>query len=99
MEITDSKDHALISFADIGIGIGENEESKVFETFFRGDPARNLNSTGNGLGLSICRKIIREHGGSIWMRANEPRARGYGIHQAARKQTESREWNYENFNY
>lgn len=72
VEITDSKDHALISFADIGIGIGENEESKVFETFFRGDPARNLNSTGNGLGLSICRKIIREHGGSIWMRANEP---------------------------
>lgn len=59
---------ALLSFADNGIGISEEEEKKVFETFYRADPARNLE--GNGLGLSIADRIVRDHGGKIWMRAN-----------------------------
>ena len=63
---------ALITFRDAGIGISEEDETKVFETFFRADPARNLNVSGNGLGLSICDRIVREHGGRMWMRSNSP---------------------------
>lgn len=59
-----------LSFADNGIGISKEEENKVFETFFRSDPARNLDVSGNGLGLSIADRIVKDHGGKIWMRSN-----------------------------
>lgn len=58
----------ILGFSDNGIGISEEEEGKVFEMFYRADPARN--QAGNGLGLSIADMIIREHGGKIWMRSN-----------------------------
>lgn len=61
---------AVIAFSDTGIGISEQDEKKVFETFFRADPARNMNVSGNGLGLSICNMIVKEHGGRMWMRSN-----------------------------
>ena len=63
-------DFAVIAFADTGIGISEDDEKRVFETFFRADKARNMNVSGNGLGLSICDRIVREHGGRMWMRGN-----------------------------
>ncbi len=71
VDITHEDNGVILSFADNGIGISKEEESKVFETFYRSDPARNLDAQGNGLGLSIADRIVREHGGKIWMRSNE----------------------------
>ena len=69
VELTENDGWVILSFSDNGIGISKQEEKKVFETFFRADPARNLNVSGNGLGLSIACRIIKEHGGKIWMRS------------------------------
>jgi signal transduction histidine kinase len=49
---------------DTGIGISEQDMSRVFQRFFRGDTARSR-TDGAGLGLSIARWIAREHGAEI----------------------------------
>lgn len=52
-------------FSDNGIGIRETEAEKIFESFYRSDPARGNAAKGSGLGLSIARRIIKRMGGSI----------------------------------
>lgn len=59
----------LISFRDTGKGISEEDLEKVFERFYRTDTSRNSKIGGNGLGLSICRRIVEDHGGKIWIRS------------------------------
>ena len=57
---------ALIEISDDGPGIPPELLEKVFELFFKADPARApLAGRGFGLGLSIARDIIERHGGSI----------------------------------
>jgi two-component system sensor histidine kinase SenX3 len=57
-----------ISITDQGIGIPENEKDRIFERFYRVDPARSRQSGGTGLGLSIVKHVATKHGGevSLW---------------------------------
>jgi two-component system sensor histidine kinase SenX3 len=57
-----------ISITDQGIGIPENEKDRIFERFYRVDPARSRQSGGTGLGLSIVKHVATKHGGevSVW---------------------------------
>ena len=50
---------------DDGPGIPEKRREDVFRPFFRLDEARNMDQSGNGLGLSIARDIARSHGGDV----------------------------------
>ena len=60
------RDHQLeITVDDDGPGIPEDRREDVFKVFFRLDEARNLDSGGVGLGLSISRDIVHAHGGEI----------------------------------
>ena len=54
-----------IRFADNGLGIAPGEAGKIFESFYRTDPARSAAVKGNGLGLAITRQIIETMGGTI----------------------------------
>jgi two-component system osmolarity sensor histidine kinase EnvZ len=56
---------AVIVFEDDGPGIPESEYDNVFKPFYRLDSARNLDSGGIGLGLSVVRDAVRMHGGHI----------------------------------
>lgn len=49
---------------DNGVGFPQEEASKVFQPFHRTEAAREF--VGTGIGLSICDKIVRRHGGRIW---------------------------------
>lgn len=50
---------------DSGIGIDEDDLPRVFERFYRGSEARQLERAGSGLGLAIARKVVERHRGSI----------------------------------
>lgn len=53
----------IVAISDNGIGISEEELSKVFDPFFRADNAKHF--SGYGIGLSICQRIVDVHGGSL----------------------------------
>ena len=60
-----SEDTYEILVDDDGPGIPEAERGHVFKPFYRGDPSRNLETGGIGLGLTIARDIVHSHGGEI----------------------------------
>ncbi len=60
-------DKAIVSIQDEGIGIPVREIDKVFDRFHRVDNSLTRHSQGAGLGLYICRSIIKAHGGDIWV--------------------------------
>ena len=54
-----------IAVTDQGVGIPDEDQDRVFERFFRTDPARSRNTGGSGLGLSIVKHVVQNHGGDI----------------------------------
>lgn len=54
-----------IAVTDQGVGIPEDELDRVFERFFRVDPARSRHTGGSGLGLSIVKHVLQNHGGDV----------------------------------
>ncbi|MEO7040089.1 MAG: HAMP domain-containing sensor histidine kinase [Candidatus Elarobacter sp.] len=56
---------AVVDVADTGPGIGGDDPDRLFDRFFRGDPAHGRSIEGTGLGLAIVRSIARVHGGEV----------------------------------
>ena len=54
-----------ISVVDQGIGIPHDELDRIFERFYRVDPARHRSTGGTGLGLSIVKHVAATHGGDV----------------------------------
>jgi two-component system, OmpR family, sensor histidine kinase SenX3 len=56
---------AEIAVTDRGIGIAPEHQERVFERFFRVDPARSRATGGTGLGLAIVKHVVNNHGGEV----------------------------------
>ena len=74
VELRASTNHngVTIEVADEGPGIPEDESQRVFERFYRADPARSSRHGGAGLGLAIARWIVDLHGGVIRPEQRQP---------------------------
>ena len=58
---------AVVAVSDEGMGISADDLDRVFEPFYKVDGPSTPVQSGNGLGLSICRRLIEAHGGEIWV--------------------------------
>lgn len=72
LEITKQEDDLLLSVADEGFGISDDEKSKVFKKFYRVGNENSRKTKGTGLGLYLTSKIIEQYKGSISVRDNAP---------------------------
>jgi len=66
-----NEDGVLVEIADTGMGIPKEEQSKIFDEFFRATNAKTAERDGTGLGLSIVKYIVERHGGEIQVESEE----------------------------
>ncbi|UUU23127.1 sensor histidine kinase [Streptomyces sp. DSM 40750] len=64
-------DHIEIAVTDQGIGISERDKERIFERFYRVDPARSRQTGGTGLGLAIVKHVAASHGGEVTVWSSE----------------------------
>ena len=71
MQVQESGDFIHVAIEDNGRGIAQKDLPLIFERFYRADAARTSSAGGSGIGLSIVKKIIEDHGGRIWAASRE----------------------------
>lgn len=86
IHIKNEPEFVQVDIRDNGKGIAKKELPHIFERCYRTDASRNSSKGGSGLGLSIAKKIIEEHGGKIW--ANSVVGEGTTISFVLRKYKE-----------
>ncbi len=88
IRLLDEQDSVRIEIEDNGRGIAARDLPNIFDRFYRADTSRNSATGGNGIGLSIVKKIVEDHGGYIWATAREHV--GTCMHMVFRKYRENK---------
>lgn len=71
IRVKDVGDFIQVEIEDNGCGIGQKDLPCIFDRFYRTDASRNSATGGSGIGLSIVKKIVEDHGGKIWATSKE----------------------------
>ena len=71
IRVKDVGDFVQIEIEDNGKGISAKDLPYIFDRFYRADASRNSATGGSGIGLSIVKKIVEDHGGKIWATSKE----------------------------
>lgn len=87
--VIDESDSIRVEIEDNGRGISAKDLPNIFDRFFRTDSSRNSAKGGSGIGLSIVKKIVEDHGGYIWATSKE--GEGTCMHFVIRKYEEKPE--------
>ena len=86
IRLRDVGDFIQIEIEDNGKGIAQKDLANIFERFYRTDASRNSSKGGSGIGLSIVKKIMEDHGGQVWATSKE--GTGTTMYLALRKYQE-----------
>ncbi len=89
--VEEEKDFYRIIVADTGIGIPSEQQSQLFEKFFRASNARKTDIEGTGLGLFIAKAIVKEHGGEISFTSKEGQGTTFVISLPKEEKKEDKE--------
>jgi signal transduction histidine kinase len=73
-------DTVILNITDEGIGIKDDEKTKIFEKFYRTGNESTRKTQGTGLGLYLCRKIAEDHNADILVTNNIPAGTNFAIH-------------------
>lgn len=73
--VMNGKKHFVLSVADTGLGLTDEEKARIFDKFFRSEAARLIAPDGMGLGMFIAETFVKQHGGTLWV---ESAGRGKG---------------------
>ena len=92
--IKEDEDNVYFDIKDNGAGISENNLPYVFDRFYRGDVSRNSKKGGSGIGLSIVKKIVSDHGGEVGAESVE--GEGTTIKIVMKKENKSNEKSFDN---
>ena len=71
IRLKDVGDFVQVEIEDNGKGIAQKDLPSIFDRFYRADSSRNSAQGGSGIGLSIVKKIVEDHGGKIWATSKE----------------------------
>ena len=71
IRVKDVGDFVQVEIEDNGKGIASKDLAFIFDRFYRTDVSRNSSKGGSGIGLSIVRKIMEDHGGKVWATSRE----------------------------
>ena len=71
IRVKDVGDFIQVEIEDNGKGIASKDLTYIFDRFYRTDVSRNSSKGGSGIGLSIVRKILEDHGGKVWATCRE----------------------------
>ena len=88
IRILDEIDSIRVEIEDNGKVIAAKDLPNIFERFYRTDSSRNSSKGGSGIGLSIVKKIVEDHGGYIWATSKE--GEGTCMHFVLRKYSETK---------
>lgn len=83
ISIQEENESVKIEIEDNGKGIASKDIGNIFERFYRTDASRNSLQGGSGIGLSIVKKIVEDHGGYVWATSKE--GEGTCMHFVLRK--------------
>ncbi len=79
-ESTSRRPEVRVTVADRGIGIPAEEQAHIFEPFFRGRDVLASTIRGSGLGLSLVKRIVEAHGGTVTVRSSAGQGSAFTIH-------------------
>jgi signal transduction histidine kinase len=76
---TDGTGFVQVSVADNGVGIAPDDQTQLFDRFFRAGSAAQTGASGTGLGLYITRSLVELHGGRIWFESELDRGSTFHV--------------------
>lgn len=69
VQIKKTKDFLQVAVEDHGIGIRPADQEKIFDRFYRVESQSDMHEKGYGIGLYLCKEIIKQHKGNIWLKS------------------------------